>query len=144
VKILDSTIFAKQLQQTELDPFIPELNCSEHITTTVLLQRFVSPDFVIPGVRTSYFSDPAAIVRSIPPQRGGNMLHQVNQTEARDLEWSCQSVSFMDEPCECAETFHCGICGQWFCAVHVDDETWHTCVLEPGEEGGEGLVVFLD
>ena len=36
------------------------------------------------------------------------------------------------------EVSHCGICGRWFCAVHADDETRHICVVEPGEEGGEG------
>jgi len=65
------------------------------------------------------------------------MLQQVNQTEAQDLEWSCQAVSPMDEPCDSAATFHCGICGWWFCAVHADDETCHTCILELGDEGGE-------
>jgi hypothetical protein len=63
------------------------------------------------------------------------MLQQVNQTEARDLEWSCQAVSPMDEPCDSSATFHCGICGRSFCAVHAEDETCHTCVLEPGDEG---------
>jgi hypothetical protein len=65
------------------------------------------------------------------------MLQQVNQTEARDLDWSCQAVSSMDELCDSSATFHCGICGRWFCSVHAEDETWHTCVLEPGDEGGE-------
>jgi hypothetical protein len=65
------------------------------------------------------------------------MLEHVNQTEARNLEWSCQAVSLMDESCDAAATFHCGICGRWFCSVHAEDETWHTCVLEPGDEGGE-------
>ena len=65
------------------------------------------------------------------------MLQQVDQTAARDLEWTCQGVSPMDEPCDSGATFHCGICGRWFCAVHAEDENWHTCVLEPGEEGGE-------
>jgi hypothetical protein len=65
------------------------------------------------------------------------MLQQLNQTEARDLEWSCQAVSPLDEPCDSAATFHCGICGRRFCAVHAGDETWHTCAFEPGEEGGE-------
>jgi hypothetical protein len=65
------------------------------------------------------------------------MLQQVNQTEARDLEWSCQAVSPLDGPCDSAATFHCGICGRRFCAVHAEDEMWHTCVLDPGEEGGE-------
>jgi hypothetical protein len=37
--------------------------------------------------------------------------------------------------CDSAATFHCGICGRWFCAAHAEDETWHTC--EPGDEGGE-------
>jgi hypothetical protein len=65
------------------------------------------------------------------------MLQQVNQTEARDLEWFCQAVSTMDEPCNSAATFHCGICGRWFCATHAGDDNWHTCVLAPGDEGGE-------
>jgi hypothetical protein len=65
------------------------------------------------------------------------MLQQVNQTEARDLEWICQGVSTADGPCHSVATFHCGICGQRFCAVHAEDETWHGCALEPGDEGGE-------
>jgi hypothetical protein len=65
------------------------------------------------------------------------MLQQMNRTEARDLEWSCQAVSQMDEPCDSAATFHCGICGRWFCVAHAHDEAWHTCTLEPGDEGGE-------
>jgi hypothetical protein len=65
------------------------------------------------------------------------MLQQVDQTTARALEWTCQGVSPMDDPCDSHATFHCGICGRWFCAVHAEDESWHTCVLEPGEEGGE-------
>ena len=28
------------------------------------------------------------------------MLQRVNQTESRDLDWSCQAVSPIDEPCE--------------------------------------------
>jgi hypothetical protein len=27
---------------------------------------------------------------------------------------------------------------QWFCAIHAEGEAWHHCVLEPGDEGGEG------
>jgi hypothetical protein len=27
--------------------------------------------------------------------------------------------------------------GSWFCAFHAEDEAWHRCALEPGEEGGE-------
>lgn len=33
------------------------------------------------------------------------MLQPVNQTEPRDLEWSCQAVSAIDEPCDSAATF---------------------------------------
>jgi len=62
-----------------------------------------------------------------------------NQTEPRaDLEWVCQAVSSMDEPCDASATFHCGICGRRFCAVHAADESWHRCALDEGEEGGEG------
>src|SRR5580704_13733550 len=79
----------------------------------------------------------ATTARCILPARGGDMLQQSNQTDTWSLEWSCEAVSPMDEPCNSAATSHCGICGRWFCAVHVEDETWHICVLEPGEEGGE-------
>ncbi len=65
------------------------------------------------------------------------MLQQVDQTGSRDLEWSCQAVSPMDEPCDAKATVHCGICGRRFCAVHADDEMWHPCALAPGDEGGE-------
>jgi hypothetical protein len=63
------------------------------------------------------------------------MLQQVHQTESRDLDWACQAVSPMDEPCDATANY---ICGQWFCAVHADDEVWHRCVHKPGDEGGEG------
>ena len=66
------------------------------------------------------------------------MLQQVNQTETRNLEWSCEAVSPMAELCDTAATVHCGICVRWLCTVHADDETWHICAVDPGDEGGEG------
>jgi len=53
------------------------------------------------------------------------MLQQVNQTEARDLEWACEGVSPMDDSCGSVATFYCGICGRRFCVLHADDESWH-------------------
>ena len=66
------------------------------------------------------------------------MLQQSSHTDARNLEWSCEAISPTAEPCDSAATSHCGICGRWFCAVHAEDEAWHICAVEPGEEGGEG------
>jgi hypothetical protein len=66
------------------------------------------------------------------------MLQQKEQTEAHSGEWSCQAVSAIDEPCDAAATFHCDLCGRWFCAAHAEDEAWHRCAFEPGDEGGEG------
>ena len=65
------------------------------------------------------------------------MLQQEKQTESRDLERTCQAVSPMDDPCNGLARFYCERCGQWFCEVHADDESWHACVLAPGDEGGE-------
>ena len=65
------------------------------------------------------------------------MLQQVKQTESRDLKRTCQAVSPMDDPCNGLARFYCERCGQWFCEVHADDESWHACVLAPGDEGGE-------
>jgi hypothetical protein len=66
------------------------------------------------------------------------MLQQVKQPESRDLERTCQAVSPMDDPCNGLARFYCDRCGQWFCEVHANDESWHACVLAPGDEGGEG------
>ena len=65
------------------------------------------------------------------------MLQQVKQTESRYLKRTCQAVSPMDDPCNDLAGFYCERCGQWFCEVHADDESWHACVLAPGDEGGE-------
>jgi len=69
--------------------------------------------------------------------RNGLIVEQVNPMESRDPKQTCQAVSRMDEPCDAAASVHCDICGCWFCAAHAEDETWHPCALEPGDEGGE-------
>jgi hypothetical protein len=66
------------------------------------------------------------------------MLQPTSQTESRGLERTCQAVSPMDDPCNTLASFYCERCGQWFCDIHADDESWHACVLAPGDEGGEG------
>jgi hypothetical protein len=67
------------------------------------------------------------------------MLQQSNQTEPRsNVEWTCQAVSPLDEPCDSNATFHCELCGRWFCENHAEDESWHQCALGQGDEGGEG------
>jgi hypothetical protein len=66
------------------------------------------------------------------------MLQQSNLTDTRNLEWSCEAISPTAEQCESTATSHCGICGRWFCGVHAEDETWHICAVDPGDEGGEG------
>jgi hypothetical protein len=45
------------------------------------------------------------------------MLRQVKQTEARDLECSCRTVSSMDEPCDGSGTCHGGISGGFASAM---------------------------
>ena len=65
-------------------------------------------------------------------------MREMNQTETRNLEQTCQAISPMDEPCDTSASYHCGICGMWLCAVqHAEDEASHHCILEPGDEGGE-------
>jgi len=66
------------------------------------------------------------------------MLQQENQTQSQNYEWVCQALSASGEPCDISATCHCGICNKWFCSVHAEDEAWHRCALEPGDEGGEG------
>jgi hypothetical protein len=57
--------------------------------------------------------------------------------ESADLKNLCQGVSPNDEPCNNRATLHCAKCERWFCDGHAEDEEWHPCVLQPGEEGGE-------
>jgi len=65
------------------------------------------------------------------------MLQQEHRTESQSYEWICEGLSPAGEPCDTSATSHCGICKRWFCAVHIEDEGWHRCALEPGDEGGE-------
>lgn len=66
------------------------------------------------------------------------MAQQAGHAAARAKEGICQGVSPMDDACSAKASYHCEICGQWYCAAHAEDESWHPCVLEPGDEGGEG------
>jgi hypothetical protein len=66
------------------------------------------------------------------------MLQGTKQAESRNLEWTCQAVSPLDAPCDALASYQCGVCGKWYCAIHAENEAWHACVLEPGDEGGEG------
>jgi hypothetical protein len=60
------------------------------------------------------------------------------EPESIDSERVCQAVSRNDEPCDFPATVHCPQCGRWFCEGHAEDDEWHSCVLEPGDEGGQG------
>jgi hypothetical protein len=66
------------------------------------------------------------------------MLQKEIQAESQSFEWVCQALSAMGEHCETSAICHCDICGKWLCGVHAEDEAWHRCALEPGDEGGEG------
>lgn len=66
------------------------------------------------------------------------MLQPQSHTQTQKLEWACEALTATGEPCDTAATAHCAACGKWFCAVHAEDEAWHRCALEPGDEGGEG------
>jgi hypothetical protein len=54
-----------------------------------------------------------------------------------DLKHFCQAVSPNDEPCYNSATVRCTRCGRWFCDAHAEDEHWHSCALQLGDEGGE-------
>ena len=54
-----------------------------------------------------------------------------------NYDWVCQAISATEESCKLAATCHCTVCGKWFCAVHAEEETGHSCALEKADEGGE-------
>ena len=62
----------------------------------------------------------------------------IEEIDTEQPERLCQAVSPNDEPCDSPATVHCEDCGRWFCDAHAEDEEWHTCMLSPGDEGGEG------
>jgi hypothetical protein len=66
------------------------------------------------------------------------MLQQEPQAESPNYELICEGVSPTGDPCDAKATYHCWICEKWFCAFHAEDEAWHRCALEPGDERGEG------
>lgn len=61
----------------------------------------------------------------------------MDETESADLERLCQGVSTNDEPCDFPASVRCPTCNRWFCDAHAEDEEWHSCMVGPGEEGGE-------
>ncbi len=65
------------------------------------------------------------------------MLQEFDESQGPDLERLCQGVSPGDEPCDYPATVHCPTCKRWFCDAHAEEAAWHSCVLEPGDEGGE-------
>ena len=87
----------------------------------------------------SYFSLPPLYRTGLESRSiGGAMLQQENQAQSANFEWSVRRLSATGEPCDTSATYHYGVCGKWFCGFHAEDEAWHRCALEPGEEGGEG------
>jgi hypothetical protein len=58
--------------------------------------------------------------------------------EEGQTQTACEAVSPLDEPCNEAASVFCDRCERWFCSAHAQDEEWHTCGVEPGDEGGEG------
>ena len=65
------------------------------------------------------------------------MLEDSDEAQGPDLERLCQAVSPGGEPCDYPATVHCPTCKKWFCDAHAEDVAWHSCLLEPGDEGGE-------
>jgi hypothetical protein len=65
------------------------------------------------------------------------MLQEMDEAESPDLERLCQAVSPSDEPCDYQATVRCPTCKRWFCDAHAQDEAWHSCSREQGDEGGE-------
>jgi hypothetical protein len=65
------------------------------------------------------------------------MLEELDESNGPDLERPCQAESPTGEPCDYPATVHCPTCNRWFCYAHAAEEAWHSCVLDPGDEGGE-------
>jgi hypothetical protein len=60
-----------------------------------------------------------------------------NELGSADLKHFCQAVSPNDEPCYNPATVRCTSCGRWLYDSHAEDKHWHSCALQPGDEGGE-------
>ncbi len=57
-----------------------------------------------------------------------------NQTIASNFNWVCQALSSTEETCKVSSTCHCLVCGKWFCSIHAEDEAWHRCAIDAGDE----------
>ncbi len=63
---------------------------------------------------------------------------EAREPESGEARPVCEAVSLDDEACRHAASVRCVKCGRWICEEHADDEQWHPCALDEGEEGGEG------
>ena len=57
--------------------------------------------------------------------------------EREDLEPLWQGVSSGDAACNYPATVHCPTCNGRFCDAHAEDKQWHSCIVPPGDLGGE-------
>lgn len=57
--------------------------------------------------------------------------------ESEDLERLCQGISHGEAACAYPAMVRCTICKKWFCDAHAEDGRWHSCMLPPGDEGGD-------
>lgn len=62
---------------------------------------------------------------------------EAREPEDGEARPACEAVSVDDEVCHHAASVRCPKCGRWICEEHADDEEWHVCALDEGEEGGE-------
>ena len=63
---------------------------------------------------------------------------EAREPEDGEARPACEAVSLDDEACNHPAGLRCPKCGLWICEEHMDDDAWHACALEEGEEGGEG------
>jgi hypothetical protein len=63
---------------------------------------------------------------------------QARESPAGEPNPSCEAVFRLVEACNLSAAVFCEKCERWFCSAHAQDDLWHACVLDPGEEGGEG------
>ena len=63
---------------------------------------------------------------------------EAREPEGGEARPACEAISLDDEACHHAASARCPKCGRWLCETHADDDEWHACALDEGDEGGEG------
>ena len=111
------------------------------IETTALIEICTAIRALLPSLRGFFRTPSSRQARKIPRTRRD---HVARNESNRGIPETQSGLAKLESPGWMRLATHwlavpiAAFVESGFCAIHAENEVWHLCVLEPGDEGGEG------